>query len=157
MLCSKDIELEVGHRQLGDLITLGIPPRLLDGTAELIDGVAVKLSKNIEAGNHLVVVEGFGRPMAEEENSLEHTNGGSADFFLDNWFFRVCGVFGVLVLARGIGLYNRLLAPLVLGLTPGFKGIILGARYQHLSPSQDVVASRPHCKRSSRGPAAVNC
>ncbi len=56
--------------------------------AELLDGVAVKNSKNIKAGDHLVIIEGFGCPLAEEENMLEHANGSRSDFFLNNWFSR---------------------------------------------------------------------
>jgi hypothetical protein len=69
--CSKVIELKAGHRQLRNLETLGISPRLLDGTGDLLDCVVLKLLKNIKAGDHLVVEEGLGRPLAEKEDMIE--------------------------------------------------------------------------------------
>jgi hypothetical protein len=152
--CPKGIELEVGYRQLKDLKTLSVSPRLHHGMAELLNGVIVELSKNIKAGDHLVIIEGFGCPLAEKENMLEHSNDSSAYFVLDDRFFRVFGGFTV---ARRIGLFIGVYAPFALGLTPGFEGIVLGTRHYNLSPSLEAVASRPHhCERSSRGHAAVN-
>jgi hypothetical protein len=47
-----------------------IPSRLPDGRAELLDDVASEVSKYIKGGDHLVVIEGFHRSLAEEEDSL---------------------------------------------------------------------------------------
>ena len=59
MSCPKGKELEVGHRQLEDLVAHGCPSRLLDGTAGLLDGVIIKFSKGIKSSDHLVVIEGI--------------------------------------------------------------------------------------------------
>jgi hypothetical protein len=96
MPCPKGIELEAGHRQLGDLKTLSIPSRLLDCTAELLDGLVVKLLKDIKAGDHLVVKEGFSSPLAEEVNMLEHAICVLTNSCLDNPVF---GFFGIIVVA----------------------------------------------------------
>jgi hypothetical protein len=55
----KDKELETGHGQLGDLVAIAATTGFLDGTADFFDSLVVLLSKNIEAGDHLVVTKGF--------------------------------------------------------------------------------------------------
>ncbi len=54
-----------------------------NGTAELLDDVVGEISKSIEGGDHLVVVEGFCRSLAEEKDSLEHGNCVLANSCLD--------------------------------------------------------------------------
>ncbi len=56
-----------------------VPSRLPDGTAELLDYVISEVSEYIQGCNHLVIVEGFRRSLAEKKDSLEHVNGGCAD------------------------------------------------------------------------------
>jgi hypothetical protein len=70
--CPKGKELEASHGKLGDLVSRYVPPRLPDGTAELLDDVIGEVSQYIEGGDHLVVIEGFLRSLAEEKYSLEH-------------------------------------------------------------------------------------
>jgi len=48
-------ELEASNRQLGDLAANGCPSRLLDDTTGLLDGVIIKLSKNIERRSDLLL------------------------------------------------------------------------------------------------------
>jgi hypothetical protein len=147
--CPKGIELEAGHIQLGDLKTLNIPSWFLHGMAELLDGGVVKLLKDIEAGDHLFVKEGSGRPLAEEENTLEHGNCGCADFFLDD---RVFGVFGGFIVTRRIGLFTRAFAPLAPGL-----GWALRASYwaQNIITSAQVWMRSPPGLAIARGQTAV--
>jgi hypothetical protein len=70
--CPKGKELEASHGKLGDLVSRYAPPRLSDGTAELLDDVIGEVSKYIKGGDHLVVIEGFCRSLAEEKYSPEH-------------------------------------------------------------------------------------
>jgi hypothetical protein len=65
VLCPKGMELEAGHGQLGNLKALRIPSWLLDCTREILDGIIVELSKDINAHNHLVIIEGFSHPLAK--------------------------------------------------------------------------------------------
>ncbi len=87
MPCPKGKKLEASHIKLGDLVSGIVSSRLLDGTAELLDDVVSEVSKYIQGGDHLVVVEGYRRSLAEEEDSLEHIDCVLADSCLGNsWF-----------------------------------------------------------------------
>ncbi len=44
-----------------------VPPRLPDGTAELLDDVVGEVSKYIKGVDHLVVIEGFRHSLAEKK------------------------------------------------------------------------------------------
>jgi hypothetical protein len=57
--CPKGKELEASHGKLGDLVSRYIPSWLPDVTAELLDDVIGEVSKYIESGDHLVIIEGF--------------------------------------------------------------------------------------------------
>jgi hypothetical protein len=87
----------------------------------------------MKAGDHLVVIESLSHPLAEEEDALEQVNGVSVEFFLNDWLFRIFGVFGVFAIASRVGLFVRVYALLFPGLTPGLKGVILGTRHHNLS------------------------
>jgi hypothetical protein len=70
--CPKGKELEVSHRKLGDLVSGYVPSRLLDGMAELLDDIVSKVSKYLQSGDHLVIVEGYCHSLAEKKDPLEH-------------------------------------------------------------------------------------
>jgi hypothetical protein len=72
-------KLEAGHRKLGDLVSRFAPTWLPDGTAELLDDVVGEVSEYIQSHHHLVVIEGFHRPLAKEKDSLKHINSSLAD------------------------------------------------------------------------------
>jgi hypothetical protein len=63
----KDKQLKASHRKLGDVVSRYDPSWLPDGTAELLDDVVSEVSECIKCCDHLVVVEGFRRPLAEEK------------------------------------------------------------------------------------------
>jgi hypothetical protein len=63
--CPKGKELEASHGKLGDLVSRYVPSRLPDDMAELLDDVVGEVLKYIEGGDHLVVIEGFRRFLAE--------------------------------------------------------------------------------------------
>jgi hypothetical protein len=77
--CPKRKKLEASHGKLGDLVSKSVPSWLPDGTAELLDDVVGEVSEYIQGCSHLVIVEGFRRPLAKKEYSLEHINSGLAD------------------------------------------------------------------------------
>ncbi len=79
----KGKKLELSHKKLGDLVSRYIPSRPPDGTAELLDDVFSEVSKYIQGGNHLVIVESYRHSLAEEKDSLEHINCVLADSYLD--------------------------------------------------------------------------
>ncbi len=79
MPCQECKKLEVGHGKLGDLVSRSIPPWLPDGTAELLDDVVGEILEYIQSCHHLVIVEGFRRPLAKEKDSLKHINSGLVD------------------------------------------------------------------------------
>jgi hypothetical protein len=60
-----------------------VPSWLPDGTAELLDVVVSEVSKYIQGGDHLVIVEGYRRSLAEEKDSLEHVHCVLANSCLD--------------------------------------------------------------------------
>ncbi len=47
--------------------------------AELLDDVINEVLEYIQGCNHLVILEGFRRSLAEKKDLLEHVNGGCAD------------------------------------------------------------------------------
>ncbi len=79
MPCPKRKKLEASHGKLGDLVPWSIPSRLPDGMAELLDDVISEVSEYIQGRNHLVIVEGFRRSLAEKKDLLKHVNSGLAD------------------------------------------------------------------------------
>jgi hypothetical protein len=95
--CPKGKKLKASHRKLGDLVSSYVPSWLPDGTAEPLDDVVGEVSKYVQDGDHLVVVEGFYYSLAEEKDSLEHVHSGLADSCLkESWFpLRVTCIFSV--------------------------------------------------------------
>ncbi len=79
MPCPKCEKLEASHGKLGDLVSRSVPSWLSDGTVELLDNVVGKVLEYIQGCNHLVIVEGFRRPLAKKKDSLDYVNGGLAD------------------------------------------------------------------------------
>ncbi len=77
-----------------------IPSWLPDGTAELLDDVVSKVSECNQCNDHLVIVEGFFRSLAEEKDSLEHVHSGLADSCVEESRFplRVTCIFSVVVI-----------------------------------------------------------
>jgi hypothetical protein len=63
----KGNELEAGHRQLRNLESLSIPSGLPESAGNILDGVIIELSEDIEGCDHLVVVEGFSCPLAKQK------------------------------------------------------------------------------------------
>jgi hypothetical protein len=53
-------------------VSWSVPSRLPDGTAELLDDVVSEVLEFIQVCNHLVIIEGFRRSLAEKKDSLEH-------------------------------------------------------------------------------------
>ncbi len=99
MPCPKGKKLGASHRKLGDLVPGCIPFRLPDGMAELLDDVVGKVSKYIQGGDHLVIVEVCFCSFAEEKDSLLHINCVLADScFNKGWVpLRVFCFFGVVI------------------------------------------------------------
>jgi hypothetical protein len=81
--CPKGIKLEASHGKLRDLVTRYLPYRLPDSMAELLDDVVGEVSKYIQGGDHLVIVESYRRSLAEEKDSLEHIDCVLADSCLE--------------------------------------------------------------------------
>ncbi len=79
MPCPERKKLEAGHGKLGDLVSRSVPSWFPDGTAELLDDVISEVLEYIQSRHHLVVVEGFCRPLAKQEYMLKHINSGLAD------------------------------------------------------------------------------
>ncbi len=75
----KDKKLKASHGKLRDLVSRYVPSWLPDGTLELLDDVVSEVSECIQCCDHLVVVEGFRRSLAEEKDSLEHVHSGLMD------------------------------------------------------------------------------
>ncbi len=95
MPCPKEKELEASHGKLRDLVSRYVPPKLPDGTAELLNDVVGEVLKYIKGGDHLVVIKGFRRSLVKEKYSLEHIDCVLANYCLDKgrvplrvfWFF----------------------------------------------------------------------
>ncbi len=79
MPCPESKKLEASHGKLGDLVSSSILFWLPDGMAELLDDVVGEILEYIQSHHHLVVVEGFCRPLAKKEYLLEPINSGLAD------------------------------------------------------------------------------
>ncbi len=110
-----------------NLESLSIPSGLPDSATNILDGVIVELSENIEGHDHLVIIEGMSRHRAEH-------------------FFFVLIIF---IAVAGISVFVRGLPMFTLGILASFQGFILGARHQHLAPEWG------HCLAIARGQAAV--
>ncbi len=98
MPCPKCKKLEASHGKLGDLVSWSVPSWLPDGTAELLDDVISEVSEYIQGCNHLVIIEGFCRSLAEKKDLLEHVNGGRADPSLEGSNFLLRVIFAVFIL-----------------------------------------------------------
>ncbi len=137
-----------------------IPSWLTDGTVELLDDVVSQVLECIQCCDHLVVVEGFRRSLAEEKNSLEHVHIGLADSCLkESWFpLRVTFIFSVIIVVFFDGRFVRVNAPNMLRFSMSFQGFKLSARHQ---PFLQGMRAHPkgisspsrwscHCKASSQ-------
>jgi hypothetical protein len=118
--------LDASHGKLGDLVSLSIRSRLPDGIAELLDDVISEVLEYIQGHNHLVIIEGFCRSLAEKKDSLEHVNGGRADPSLKGSSFLLRVIF-IFVLD---GLFVRVNAPVMPSLLTSFEGFKLSMRHQ---------------------------
>ncbi len=162
MPCPKRKKLEVSHGKHGDLVSWSVPSQLPDGTAELLDDVISEVWEYIQGCNHLVIVEGFHRFLAEKKDSLEHVNGGCVDPSLkgSNFLLRVIFIVFVLVLILD-GLFVRVNAPVTPSLLTSFEGFKLSTRHQPFlhglrARSEGISSPRPgqlvwssHCRGSS--------
>ena len=74
-----------------------VPSWLPDGTAELLDDVVSEVSECIQCCDHLVIVEGFCRSVAEKKDLLEHVNGGLADPCLKGSSFLLQVIFIIII------------------------------------------------------------
>ncbi len=110
-----------------------VPSQLPDGTAELLDDVIGEVSEYIQGRNHLVIVEGFRRSLAEKKDSLEHVNGGLADPSLKGSSFLLRVIFIVTVIFVFVldGRFVRLNTPVMLSLSKSFEGFKLSTRHHH--------------------------
>ncbi len=117
--CPKRKKLEASHRKLGDLVSQSIPFWLPHGMAELLDDVVGEVSEYIQGRNHLVIVEGFCRSLAEKKDLLVHVNGGLADPCLKGSSFclRVSPIVTVIFIFVLDGQFVRVNASLALGLS----------------------------------------
>ncbi len=162
MPCPECKKLEASHGKLGDLVSRSVPSRLPDGMAELLDDVISEVLEYIQGCNHLVIVEGFRRSLAEKKDLLEHVSGGRADPSLmgSNFLSRVIFIVFNLVLISS-GLFVRVIALVMPSLLTLFEGFKLSARHQHFLPglgarSIGISSPRPgllrwssHCRGSS--------
>ncbi len=116
MPCPKRKKLEASHGKLGDLVSWSVPSRLPYGTAELLDDVVGEVTEYIQGHNHLVIVEGFHRSLAEKKDSLEHVNGGLADPCLkeSSFLLRVISIVTVIFVFVLDGCFIRVNASLAL-------------------------------------------
>ncbi len=105
-----------------------VPSWLPDGMAELLDDVISEASEYIQGCNHLVIVEGFQRSLAEKKDSFEHVNGGLADPSLkgSSFLLRVIFIFVFVLESR----FVRVNAPVTLSLSMSFEGFEPSARHQ---------------------------
>ncbi len=154
MPCPKRKKLEVSHGKLADLVSWSVPSRLPDGTAEPLDDVISEVSEYIQGRNHLVIIEGFRRSLAEKKDSLEHVNGGCADPSLKGSSF----IIFIFVLD---GFFVRGNAPVMPSLLMSFKGFKLSTRHQPFlqgprahsegisSPPPGQLRWSSHCRGSS--------
>ncbi len=132
MPCPKGKELEASHRKLGDLVSSYVPSWFPDGTAEFLDDVISEALEYIQGGDHLVVVEGFCRSLAEEKDSLEHVHSVLADSCLKKSRFplRVTCIFSIVGVVVIDGRFVGVNTPLMPRLATSFQGFKLSARHQ---------------------------
>ncbi len=142
MPCPKPKKLEASHGKLGDLASWSIPSRLPYGTAELLDDVVGEVSEYIQGHNHLVIVEGFCRSLAEKKDSLENVNSGLADPCLEgsSFLLQVVPIVTIIFIFVLDGQFIRVNASLVSGLSHSFPGFKLSARHQ---PFLQVLRMHP--------------
>jgi hypothetical protein len=151
--CLKGNKLEASYGKLGDLVSSYVPSWLPDGTAELLDDDIGDVLEYVQCGNHLVVVEGFRRSLAEEKDSLENVHSGLADSCLEeSWFpLRVTCIFNAVVVVIVVinGRFVGVNAPVMPCLLTSFQGFKLSARHQPFLQSLRVAPHRIpsyHCK-----------
>jgi hypothetical protein len=152
--CPKGKDLEASHGKLGELVSRFIPPRLPDGTADLLDDVVGEVLKYIEGGDHLGVIESFRRSLAEEKYSLEHVDYVLVNSCLDEGRFtlRVFCSFSIVVITVVFdSQFVRVDAPLMPRLAMGFQGFKLSVRHQPFLEILRVLPSEScHCKALSQ-------
>ncbi len=161
MPCPKRKKPEASHTKLADLVSGSVPSRLPDGTAELLDDVINEVLEYIQGCNHLVIVEGFCRSLAEKKDSLEHINGGLVDPSLKGSSFLLRVIFIVIFVFVLDGLFVRVNAPVTPNLSRSFEGFKLSTRHQPFlqdlrahskgisSPSPGRRRWSSHCRGSS--------
>jgi hypothetical protein len=95
--------------------------------AELLDDVISEVLEYIQGCNHLVIVEGFRRSLAEKKDLLEHVNGGLADPSLEgsSFLLQVIFIFVFVLDSR----FVRVNAPVTPSLSTLFEGFKLSARH----------------------------
>jgi hypothetical protein len=103
--------------------------------AELIDDVVSEVSEYIQSCHHLVIVEGFRRPLAKEKDSLKHINSGLAypDLKGNSIHLQVIVAVFILVLISD-GQFVRVLALVMPSLSMCHEGLKLSARHHHFPP-----------------------
>ncbi len=150
MPCPKGKELEASHGKLGDLLSRYVPSRLPDDTTELLDDVVGEVLKYIEGGDHLVIIEGFCRSLAEAKDSLKHVDCVLTNSCLNKGRFtlRVFCYFSVIVaIVVFDSQFVRVDALITLHLVMGFQGFKLSVRHQ---PFLEVLRALPclscHCE-----------
>jgi hypothetical protein len=150
--CPKGKKLKASHGKLGDLVSRYVPSWLPDNTAELLDDVVSEVSECIQCCDHLVVIEGFRRSLAEEKDSFEHVHSGLADSCLEESRFplRVTCIFSVIVIVVFDRRFIRVNAHITPHLSDSFQGFKLSARHQSFL---HVLRAHPpscHCKALSQ-------
>jgi hypothetical protein len=111
-------------------VSWSVPSQLPDGTAELLDDVIGEVLEYIQGCNHLVIVEGFRRSLAEKKDLLEHVNGGLADPSHEGSSFLLRVIFIIIFIFVLDGLFIRVNAPVTPSLSTSFKGVKLSMRHQ---------------------------
>ncbi len=129
-----------------------VPSWLPDGTAELLDDVVSEVLECIQCCDHLVIVEGFHRSLAEEKDSFEHVHSGLMDSCLKESQFplRVTYFFSIIVIVIFDGRFVRVNALITLRLSMYFQSFKLSARHQPF-----LQALRAHPKGYSPPPAGL--
>jgi hypothetical protein len=81
-------------------VSRSVPSWLPDGTAELLDDLISEVLECIQGSDHLVIIAGFCRLLAEEKDSLEHVHSGLVDSCLKESQFpsRVTCIFSIVVI-----------------------------------------------------------
>ncbi len=130
MPCPKPKKLEASHRKLGDLVSWSVPSRPPYGTAELLDDVVSEVTEYIQGRNHLVIVEGFQRSLAEKKDLLEHVNSGLTDPSLEGSSFLLRVIFIIIFVFVLDGLFVRVNAPVRPSLSMSFEDFKLSMRHQ---------------------------